>query len=701
VPASEETAATRRDLVALLGATEPDELPTCVDRLAEQLISRLTVADWGALAQRAQRADGRYPGAFVRHAGYALHQYGHYPEAAQLFELADPDGMDGVGCAHLAAAAAATAWARGDQDLCRRLTDEAMELAQACGDDSALAAAWTAQALLAAMGGRRSDNRAAYLVALEHAEAADNTLARVRILNNLASADLEEGLYPAAIDRLDEATRLNDRTGHLPGLALLRHNTAEAMLGLGRLDEALLEAEASRALMARVGSPWSGTAWQLVGDVQTARGNVTQAMHAYCEAVRAAEAEEDQQALVPALAGLAVTHVADDPEAALEIIERLLDEPANLGHVPGMIAAGWIHLHSGDRRRALFYAEESAAEAARRRDRRSLGEALELAVLASSRSGSDPRLHEALTIWDQTGNVVRRQVHLVVRAHLQGRALAEQVARQQLRSLGVHDDASGLAGPLRAVREATAPEAGVRVHALGAFVVHRDGVPVASTEWPSRKARDVLKILASRGDRGISREELSDRLWPGATGTGNRLSIALSQLRGVLDPEKAHAGDHFIQADRMTVRLHPDHVACDVVEFRAASAEALEAARRGDAQSILLLEAAAAKFTGEFGSADTYDDWAIEVRDEMNGLGHEVERVLAFSLATGNQPDRALPWLARLLTHDPYDEPTYEEIIRLLTLERRHGEARRYYRTYVLRMRELGMPATPWDEFVA
>ncbi len=698
---SDETAASRRDLVALLGATEPDELPACVDSLAEQLIARLTVADWVALAERARRDDGRYPGAFARHAGYALHQYGRYPEAAELFDLADHSDLDAVGRAHLAAAAAATAWARGDHDSCQRLSDEAMDLAQSCGDDSALAAAWTSRAMFAAMDGQRTDNRAAYLIALEHAEAADNTLARVRILNNLASADLEEGRYPDAIARLNEATRLNDSTGHLPGLALLRHNTAEAMLGLGRLDEALVEAEASRTLMAQVDSPWSGTAWQLVGDVQTARGNVTQAMQAYREAVRHAEIEEDQQALVPALAGLAVTHVADDPEAALTIIERLLDEPATLGHVCGMIAAGWIHLHCGDRGRALFYAEESSSEAARRRDQRSLAEALELAVLASTRSGSDPRLHEALTIWDQTGNAVRRQVHLVVRAHLQGRALAEQVARQQLRSLGVHDDASGLAGPLRAVREATAPEAGVRVHAMGAFVVHRDGVPVAGTEWPSRKARDVLKILASRGERGISREELSDLLWPGATGTGNRLSIALSQLRGVLDPGKAHSADHFIQADRRSVRLHPDHVACDIEDFRAASQEALEATRRGDAQSILLLEAAAAKFTGEFGSADTYEDWAIEVRDEMNGIGHEIGRVLAFSLASGNQPDRALPWLARLLTHDPYDEPTYEEIIRLLTLERRHGEARRYYRTYVLRMRELGMPATPWDEFVA
>lgn len=698
---SDETAATRRELVALLGATEPGDLSTCVDRLSEQLISRLTVADWLALGERVRQADGRYPGAFVRHAGYALHQYGRYPEAATLFELADPAGLDAVGQAHLAAAASATAWARGERDDCQQLADQAMELAESARDDSALAAAWTARAMLAALGGHRSDKRAAYLIALEHAEAADDTLARVRILNNLASADLDEGQYPAAIERLDEATRLNDPTGHLPGLALLRHNTAEAMLGLGRLDEALVEAEASRALMAQVDTPWSGAAWQLVGDVQTARGNITQAMQAYREAVRHAELEQNQQLLVPALAGLAVTHIADDPEAALKIIERLLDEPANLGHVPGMVTAGWIHLHSGDRRRALFYAEESSTEAARRRDQRSLAEALELAVLASSRSGSDPRLHEALTIWDQTGNVVRRQVHLVVRAHLEGRSLAEQVARQQLRSLGVHDDVSGLAGPLRAVREATPPEAGIRVHSLGAFVVHRDGVQVASSEWPSRKARDVLKILASRGDRGISREELSDLLWPGATRTGNRLSIALSQLRGVLDPTKARGADHFVQADRMSVRLHPAHVACDIGEFRAASQEALDAARRGDEQSILLLEAAAAKFTGEFGAADTYDDWAIEVRDEMNGIGHEIGRVLAFKLATSNQPDRALPWLARLLTHDPYDEPTYEEIIRLLTLERRHGEARRYYRTYVLRMRELGMPATPWDQFVA
>ncbi|MGA8256379.1 MAG: hypothetical protein WB767_07360, partial [Nocardioides sp.] len=101
---SDETAATRRDLVALLGAATPDELPATVDRLGEQLISRLTVADWIALAERVRQDDGRYPGEFVRRAGYALHQYGRYAEAAELFDHTDPRGLDDIALAHLAAA---------------------------------------------------------------------------------------------------------------------------------------------------------------------------------------------------------------------------------------------------------------------------------------------------------------------------------------------------------------------------------------------------------------------------------------------------------------------------------------------------------------------------------------------------------------------------------------------------------------------
>ena len=62
---------------------------------------------------------------------------------------------------------------------------------------------------------------------------------------------------------------------------------------------------------------------------------------------------------------------------------------------------------------------------------------------------------------------------------------------------------------------------------------------MAVGEWKSRKARDLLKILVLRRGSPATRDELAELLWPDDAGdaSGNRLSVAVSILRAVLDPE--------------------------------------------------------------------------------------------------------------------------------------------------------------------
>ncbi|MCW2850915.1 MAG: DNA-binding transcriptional activator of the family [Nocardioides sp.] len=54
----------------------------------------------------------------------------------------------------------------------------------------------------------------------------------------------------------------------------------------------------------------------------------------------------------------------------------------------------------------------------------------------------------------------------------------------------------------------------------------------------------------------------------------------------------------------------------------------------------------------------------------------------------GEHP-RAIPWLVGLVADGPYDEPVHQALVRSRHLTRRHGEARRCYRTYVSRMEEI------------
>ncbi|MCW2750721.1 MAG: hypothetical protein JWR83_1831 [Aeromicrobium sp.] len=675
----------------------PAAIMTAFEPLGSTAIARLDARQWEALAAAVRRPDESYPATLAWRAGYAVNYLGHTERSLDFFGSADRTELDDAERGQFCAAWAASAWGAGDDARCEIMTTEAVAAAEASGDDAAFAAAWCARALLASLHGDAAEDRRAYSRAVEHAVSAGDGLMESRVRNNLGSQMFDEAQYVEALDQFGQALRLSETTGHLAAIALIRHNIADVMLNLGRVDEALVEVEAARALWTSVESPMVSAAWRVLADIQRARGNTAQAMMAYREAVAVAEQEDETQTLVPALVGLALISVATDPEEARLTSKRLLEVPVGTGRVPALTTAGWIALHDGNSELAVELAAKALEEASRRHARAWLAESLELSVLAGGIGDREPRLREAASIWEGIGDPLRLQVNAVVHAHLFGTPFAQRLARAGLRSLGVQDDAYGIAGPLHVLRgdDGTAP---IRVHTLGTFVLYRHGEPVASSEWPSRKARDILKILAARGASGIRREELADALWPDDDDPGSKLSVALSHLRRVLDPAKEHDASQFVIADRASVRLDLDNTSVDVVEFRGAANESLAAHAANDPGAIEMLEAAAAMHTGDFLGDDLYEDWAAEARDEVEALGGDIIRVLAFALAKTSDPQRAVGWFARLLTYDPHDEPTYEALIFLLASDRRHGEARRYHRMYEMRMRELDVPAHSWEE---
>src|SRR4029450_6414804 len=105
----------------------------------------------------------------------------------------------------------------------------------------------------------------------------------------------------------------------------------------------------------------------------------------------------------------------------------------------------------------------------------------------------------------------------------------------------------------------------------------RDGAPVPRSAWRSRKARDLLKMLVARHGRPVSRDAPLEGLGPGDDPAlcANRLSVALSTLRAVLDPDRGFAADHFVVSDAGAVSLDLDHVAVDLEGFLTEAAAGL------------------------------------------------------------------------------------------------------------------------------
>ncbi|MDP1690910.1 MAG: hypothetical protein Q8L49_02930 [Burkholderiaceae bacterium] len=86
---------------------------------------------------------------------------------------------------------------------------------------------------------------------------------------------------------------------------------------------------------------------------------------------------------------------------------------------------------------------------------------------------------------------------------------------------------------------------------------------------PSRAAVALLARLAIWPQRAHAREELIECLWPGVElGVGrNRLRQVLSSLKSLLEPAGRAPPQPVLVADRTSVRVVPDGLACDVPHF--------------------------------------------------------------------------------------------------------------------------------------
>ncbi len=227
----------------------------------------------------------------------------------------------------------------------------------------------------------------------------------------------------------------------------------------------------------------------------------------------------------------------------------------------------------------------------------------------------------------------------------------------------------------------------------------RDGAPVPLGEWQSRKARDLLKMLVARRGRPTPRDVLMEALWPEGDPAklANRLSVALSTLRSVLDPERRYDQDHFVSAGKDVLALETANLEIDVERFLAEASAGF--ALRADgilARARGRLAAAEALYSGEFLEEDAYEDWAVPLREEARATYISVARALGEDALERGEHDLAGRYFLRTLEKDPYDEDVHLALVALHETAGRHGEARRAYRTYVSRMEEIAVEAAPF-----
>lgn len=208
----------------------------------------------------------------------------------------------------------------------------------------------------------------------------------------------------------------------------------------------------------------------------------------------------------------------------------------------------------------------------------------------------------------------------------------------------------------------------VRIEVLGRFRVVVGGREIAEGQWPARRARELVALLALADGHRLPRDWVIEQLWPhldAEAGAANLRKAAHYARRTLGGPDAV-----VLRAGR--VELFPGRaVSVDAATFLRDAESAL---RDSDSDACAR---AAAGYAGELLPDSPYETWTQEPRRLVHARLSEL-------LRRGGQ------W-ERLLEIEPTDEGACRELMRAaIDTGRRHVAIRLYERLRVAIARELG-----------
>jgi DNA-binding SARP family transcriptional activator len=211
------------------------------------------------------------------------------------------------------------------------------------------------------------------------------------------------------------------------------------------------------------------------------------------------------------------------------------------------------------------------------------------------------------------------------------------------------------------------------IELLGRSTVSVDGQQVSSDSWRSRRAADIVKLLALAPDHRIHRLQVMEALWPESEpeAAGTNLRKALHFARLALADQRAIVNEHGVLV------LAPEaQVDTDFERFEAASRRALETG------NAAICRDAADLYRGDLLPNDLYESWTVEPRARLRRRSLDVLRAGAL-------------W-ARLSEEDPTDEQATRELMRMhLEAGERREAIRRFERLREALRDQLGVGPDP------
>ncbi|HVW01831.1 MAG TPA: BTAD domain-containing putative transcriptional regulator, partial [Planctomycetaceae bacterium] len=228
----------------------------------------------------------------------------------------------------------------------------------------------------------------------------------------------------------------------------------------------------------------------------------------------------------------------------------------------------------------------------------------------------------------------------------------------------------------------------LRINLLAEFRVSAGTEP--PLDWRSRKAAQIVKLLALAPDHALHREQLFERLWPectpdvAANNLRRTLHVARRLLRTLpLDPAP------ILQTQGGRVHLYPsERLWIDVDAFTAAA----RAARNAVDPDVYW--AAIECYSGPLLPDELYSDWAVSGRETLEATYLALLDDVAQLHEVRGEYSQALAALRRLIEAEPLHEAACVRTMRLYALTGRRTLALRQYEQ-LRQSLEQGLDVTP------
>lgn len=213
----------------------------------------------------------------------------------------------------------------------------------------------------------------------------------------------------------------------------------------------------------------------------------------------------------------------------------------------------------------------------------------------------------------------------------------------------------------------------VGVSLLGEFAVTLDGERLPATAWKSRRATQLVSLLALAPNRRLTTEHVMDVLWPDLSVEAARANLhkTATLARQAMGSKEAVV----LRGD--AVSLWPSvNVRIDVNEFDAAARRALSSGETNACAEVVH------GLGGELLPEERYEEWAVGPRGR-------IQRLYLDLLRTGGL------W-AELAEAEPTDEAAHRALMEEHFREGRlHAAIRQFQRLRTILARELGMLPSP------